>query len=59
MVVITVNGAYVAYDATSDVVVVVTVNGAECALQEVAPAANAPTGVFYGPLYGPLGGPVG
>lgn len=42
MVVITIDGAYVAYDATSDVEIVTTVNGADAAWQEAAVAFAIP-----------------
>ncbi len=37
----TIDGAYVAYDATSDVIIVTTVNGADAAWQEAVAATIA------------------
>lgn len=60
MVIITVDGAYVGYDGTSDVEIVSDTNGVDAAWKEVAAGgAVAPTGTIYGSLYGPLGGVTG
>lgn len=59
MVVTTIDGVYVAYDATTDVIIVTTVNGVDVAWQEaVAAGSPSPRTNISGPIFGSLSGPI-